>query len=52
MVIVSFENAEGSKIEINGEKVSVTFDGENVILKGELLELSDPWRYCNCNRRL
>ena len=41
MRMAFFAIAEGSKIEINGEKASVRFDVENVIVNGEPVELSE-----------
>ena len=35
MGVVYSANAEGYEIEINGEKLYVTFDGEKVISNGE-----------------
>ena len=46
--IVSFANAEGSKIYINGEKVYVIFDGENVIVNGEPVDYQWRCRACSC----
>ena len=41
MRMAFFAIAEGSKIEINGEKASVRFDVENVIVNGEPVEFSE-----------
>ena len=39
--ILSFATLDGSRIEINGEKLSVKFNGEHLIGNGEEIEMSD-----------
>ena len=46
MGIVYSADAEGSEIQINGEKLYVAYGGENVIVNGSLVEGSDPCRCC------
>ena len=50
--IVYSANAEGYEIQINREKLSVAYGGENVIVNGSPLEGSDPWRCCICSCRI